>query len=327
MLTRPEKALIEINKRYPKFGRKVDLLREGKGRLTEDWPEDVLLPHGAWMGIGEFYSGSPEYTDFMAKVAMATEAMEFAAVGTWKYSKDIYRFDPDVFKALIETPLSDTAPLKIFRRLPSWSVYIEYPEMRGPDYGVYCHLDYEYRSGAWELRLTHDSTVGAKATIPIELSENITIEEAIARHSKEASDEHSDTELSALYKEIEVIAKPEITKTIKADLSLLMYICSEQPEIINHANPSTQPSRLAPKKVKGGMKLFEPSGVRIWHVGDETGKAIRTSRSAKGEGGKKAPHIRRAHWHGYWKGPRDGERTFDYRWLAPIAVNVDSEGK
>ena len=38
-------------------------------------------------------------------------------------------------------------------------------------------------------------------------------------------------------------------------------------------------------------------------------------------------HVRRAHWHGFWTGPRDPERAeerrFDLRWLPPIPVAVD----
>lgn len=34
------------------------------------------------------------------------------------------------------------------------------------------------------------------------------------------------------------------------------------------------------------------------------------------------PHVRRAHWHGFWSGPRKSEkqRTFSVQWLPPIAV-------
>jgi hypothetical protein len=36
-----------------------------------------------------------------------------------------------------------------------------------------------------------------------------------------------------------------------------------------------------------------------------------------------APHVRRAHWHVYWTGPRDGERVAKVRWLSPILVGFD----
>ena len=31
-------------------------------------------------------------------------------------------------------------------------------------------------------------------------------------------------------------------------------------------------------------------------------------------------HLRRGHWHGFWKGPRSGVRNFIYHWIAPLVV-------
>jgi len=45
--------------------------------------------------------------------------------------------------------------------------------------------------------------------------------------------------------------------------------------------------------------------------------AVRDAQAAGGPGGTVRPHIRRAHWHGYWTGPREGTQTFVYHWLPP----------
>lgn len=37
------------------------------------------------------------------------------------------------------------------------------------------------------------------------------------------------------------------------------------------------------------------------------------------------PLIRRAHWHHFWTGPRDGERKLILQWLPPIPVGADDE--
>lgn len=34
-------------------------------------------------------------------------------------------------------------------------------------------------------------------------------------------------------------------------------------------------------------------------------------------------HIRRAHWHSFWKGTGEA-RCLDVRWLPPIPVNLDT---
>ena len=65
-----------------------------------------------------------------------------------------------------------------------------------------------------------------------------------------------------------------------------------------------------------------------WDVGFRIGAALRLAQSSpdqKGElgGSGVRPHIRRAHWHGFWHGPREGTRSFKLKWIPPIPVKVD----
>lgn len=60
-------------------------------------------------------------------------------------------------------------------------------------------------------------------------------------------------------------------------------------------------------------------------MGVRLGAALRRAYQAEQTGAERPhagprPHVRRAHWHGYWSGPRDGARRYDLRWLPPIAV-------
>ena len=102
-------------------------------------------------------------------------------------------------------------------------------------------------------------------------------------------------------------------------ISLLLYLCQDEPDIDDRRLPGSFPSRPQPRKVKGGLRLFPANRVRNWDVGMETGERIRLAWQG-GVNGKITPHLRRAHWHGYWNGPRDGERIFSYKWLPPIPV-------
>lgn len=68
-----------------------------------------------------------------------------------------------------------------------------------------------------------------------------------------------------------------------------------------------------------------------WHdVGCRIGADLRAySRSAsRGEhnGGTVRPHMRRAHWHHFWTGPRNGERKLVLRWLSPTMVGSSKPG-
>jgi len=42
------------------------------------------------------------------------------------------------------------------------------------------------------------------------------------------------------------------------------------------------------------------------------------------QGGTVRPHVRRAHWHHYWTGPRDGERKLVLKWVPQSLVNAAS---
>jgi len=90
-----------------------------------------------------------------------------------------------------------------------------------------------------------------------------------------------------------------------------------------------RPQRPKPTRTKQGWRLFPPSDPTIWHIGEQAGKQIRAAAadtSTQGSGRNVHAHIRRAHWHGYWTGPHDGQRRFRYNWLSPMLIGGSSDG-
>jgi len=75
--------------------------------------------------------------------------------------------------------------------------------------------------------------------------------------------------------------------------------------------------------------MFPPPAPVRWDVAVRLGAAIRAgrARTESEEAAERAsgvrPHIRRAHWHLYWTGPRTSERVPRLHWLPPIPVNVE----
>lgn len=96
------------------------------------------------------------------------------------------------------------------------------------------------------------------------------------------------------------------------------YLCSANADIV----PSYKPQR--------GLKRNNAKrrSQATWHdVGYRIGSELRSynrARSVSSEhlGGTVRPHMRRAHWHHYWTGPRDGERKLVLKWLPPTMVGV-----
>lgn len=75
----------------------------------------------------------------------------------------------------------------------------------------------------------------------------------------------------------------------------------------------------------------------MWDVGLRIGAALRRSRVAEStdevldlpEGRtKRSPraHVRRAHWHTYWTGPRGKAQVRPIKWIPPLAVAFGDEG-
>ena len=110
-------------------------------------------------------------------------------------------------------------------------------------------------------------------------------------------------------------------------LPLLLYLCSEQPDIPAHRPPPLQRSKTT-------GRLIPPDAPQLWDVGVRIGAALRKSRqenrdrdqeTASGGTARKRPHMRAAHWHTYWTGPRknDQQQQPRIRWIPPLGVNLD----
>jgi hypothetical protein len=132
--------------------------------------------------------------------------------------------------------------------------------------------------------------------------------------------------------------KPEIAKASEPFVSVLLYICSALSNDVRDAGGSLrQPKKPKPKRVKGGSRLFPPDRPTIWETGYRMGNALvrarkRMTEETSRDGATYAspgPHIRRAHWHSYWTGPKiDPEkRSLTVKWLPPIPVAVGEHGE
>jgi hypothetical protein len=251
----------------------------------------------------------------------AADLYRLAALSAWRMTQGVYRFDPAVFDAVRDTPVSGDLPHEILFRLPEWAVYVETPGLLyGGEalHGFFAHLDFALDTGAAELRLLLDGE-GTLDPLglplgPWPLAESI-IRTVVATGTAAAQ-------------AAPAIAAAGIRGVAEPLVSLLLYLCSQAAEI---GDGTRRPGNPQPKKTKRGPRLFQAEKPTAWDVGVRLGAALRRAYQAEqtrspGDGthpGPK-PHIRRAHWHGFWSGPFEGQRRFGLRWLPPIAVNVES---
>jgi hypothetical protein len=315
---RPKQHLIATARMYPGAWRQADAFRAGRGKDWPDWPDWCFLPMAGWYAIVSADAGiqklGPQHAHLIGDIG------RLAALGTWRMTQGVYRFDPDLFAAVAGTPVEGDLPADLFYRLPEWCIYVETPGQRwfdSPLYGYFAHLEWDANTGREELRLVLDSDA-ALQPLPIHIGQ-WPLAEAVRRAVAEAKRQavyHGATALAA--------ALPErIDFQLDPLVSLLLYLCSEHAEIGDGAE---RPRNPEPKRTKKGWRLFAPDKMRAWDVGARIGAALRRGSSAVREGGdgthaSPRPHVRRAHWHTYLVGPGRSERRL--KWLPPIPVNVD----
>ncbi len=243
-------------------------------------------------------------------------------LAAWRATQGIYRFDETVFEEVWQTPVLGDLPVEILYRFPEWCVYVETPgkTFAGEKMsGFFAFLDDDRKNLRDELRLILDTEKTGLINIPIHLQKT-GLRESLKSVSREAAHQAGinldfDKNIPRLERELEPV------------LSLILYLCSQVSEIDNFK------ARRMPDYNKRKKRLFPPHNPTKWEVGARVGAAIRHARNAgeqnsdAGGGSAKRPHIRRAHWHGFWSGRRTGseKQKFQLKWLPPMNINVEDE--
>jgi hypothetical protein len=325
-----------------------DELNEWTKEWSNEWKEALELALNRKL-LSELYPNIPnicflpmkEWYEIAYTIEDSRDVSMLAALGTWRYTQGIYRFHDNTYSELIKTNLHGKLPADILLKLPEWCVYIETPhgfadtDKVGIQYGFFAFFDYSDNiTSLYIVTLVFGDTVSLTTEICVCIGD-WDIKEGIKKGNRKAYiDRHNeeprwqdDDEDDYIDYEIE---------DLSPYLSLLLYLCSKEPEI-KGSKESDYPNFPAPKKVKSGLKLFPAEKPKIWNVGDTIGEMLRLAKeqeindnTTKGKSQeKRRSHIRRGHWHGYWTGPMkpptgiDPEkykRCFDVKWLHPMLV-------
>ena len=223
-------------------------------------------------------------------------AARLASVAKWRMSKGIYRFDKDLLKELADTPTLEEAPCDVLRRLPEPCIWVDTHGVDNID-GFFAFYE--------DNVLTVNVDVGIGILYPITIHLN-------NRSIGDAMLVYDETPLEG----------QEVYIRTKIIFATLLYLCSDSPDY-GDKTPVYQP----PKKTKKGWAARQSP--QIWDVGVRIGATIReylqkTGQDECASGRTLRPHIRRAHWHGYWTGPRNDpeHKKYIHKWIPAIPVNV-----
>lgn len=262
-----------------------------------------------------------------------------ATLLAWRLTRGVYEFDPDLYHSLITTPLTDNIPSELLYRLPEWCVYIPVPKelrkSRNDPLGFFARLNYGDQSylhapdpegHAITLTFVHGNDEESELFVYID-------DISLKYKSLRAGIDHYQPDADApLTRELD---NPEqrrhrvesIARELTPYLNVLLYLCSEKPEITGKGKPGNP----KPIKTKKGWREFPASGTRLWNVGVRIGATLRKENtSTRNEEHDPAtgrarprPHIRRAHWNTYWTGPKTAPQTPVLRWIPPSLVAAE----
>lgn len=303
--------LAALGRDLPGIWQHVQMLRDTRGKELPLWPNWCFLPLTCWLSILSHQPDRrrvPNIEDVSAMPAIA-------ALGTWRYTQGIYEFDPDLWASLTVSTVQGKLPADVLVRLPEWCLYITLPAGGG----YFVHLEWDAKTGRAELRFLLEAP--ALHPVPLPLTMHIgpwTVTEAFDRTFSEAR--RIAASRQAHFPEVRVDHIEQGTALLHKLLPAVLYLCSEAPELAGDV-PDARPGNPQRTKTKQGPKLFAPPQPRLWRVGQQIGELLRRQSSSPEFYGRRA-HLRRAHWHGYWTGPRDGERKFQYHWMPPTMVRA-----
>lgn len=314
---RPVQHLHTASRLYPQAWGQVEDFRASRGlHGIPRWPDWCFMPMAGWHAIVSADNGGS------MTLARANDIAQLAAIGTWRYSQGVYRFSPEMLQALADSPVNGNLPSEVLYRLPEWCVYVETPGMSWWDdvlSGFWAHLEWDVNTQRSELRLLLD---GDRLLHPVILHLGPwSIEEACQKAVAEGDKQAAKVGVAQPSHVQEHLAS-SMAESVVPFVSMLLYLCSQEPDIDHDREPGAHPRRPEPTKTKKGFRLFPPNKPSLWRVGETFAAELRLANADNPElsGRHPSTHLRRGHWHGYWLGPRSGERRFEYRWISPLVV-------
>lgn len=288
----------------------------------------VFLHYYAWAAILANYKyskflplGVSKQVEF--SLDKIPDYIALADVGTWRYTKGVYRINNDVAEYLLNSEFKGNIPTDKISKLPEWSIYVDCTNLSLLAFdrkiiGFWASINYLKFDQEKVLHFTplYEDTFGSdfSTCIRLDVGQDLSIEAdtaLIQKHFKQQPSQEAIKDLNTFKKKA---------------LQIILFICQDEPDIFENGNEIDEVGfKPVAQRIKGEVRLFEAKKVRYFDVGVKTGALIKDTFNAYRASGKtQAPHIRRAHWHGFWRGSRkNNAQEFFYKWVAPVIVNGD----
>lgn len=278
------------------------------------WPNYCFIPTKFWHNHFREVLASDLHLENSEGVRPDPEQMMFllvqsACLFAWRMTKSVYRFDDMVFDELVRTDSFREIPEEVLLRLPEWSVFIDLSGRQSLVVGdqrligTWVSLDYDIDEACGRLIIVplKDYKTAGKTQpglLQYRLNGETSVSEVVLNLEKEGD------------------VNAEFYKRL---FCLIPFLCTDEPDIEEEGAPDSFPTRPVAKRVKKGLTIFPAMHPRIWQVGTRMGRRLKQM-SVLEQGRSTRPHMRRAHYHGVWTGPKNGEQKMKFNWWPPTPV-------
>lgn len=251
------------------------------------------------------------------------------ALAAWRTCKEVYSFDPDLAEALYAQADDVQLPSDIIMQLPFLCLYID-----SGKYRFFAHLEHDVNDGRYELRFARLMPDGTTRAYYLHLGD-FTLSESIAAGVDEGLYQQQRAAQDAEFANL--LANPgqrhgtEYSDVLNQEalgemLQLVLYICADNADV-----RQDEENRKTYRQRENKPVTDKYREIRKWEAGAYVGNVLRKQGSHDngnhrsddpGQGTPKRPHLRRGHWHHYWKGT-SGNKELLLHWVMPIFVNGD----
>lgn len=263
--------------------------------------------------------------------------------GTWRNTASIYRIDESVAPQAMSSIIPSETPSEIYANLPEWAVYVELPSICDIEIPYSRRADHNCKDSNEEVRAkmlgfwaTHDRVVHkGKQYLCLDVFWHPAQEDDVKLHEMLIAPFRlllsPDMTVFESFKEGYGIDEDAFNALpIKQVLSLLLWLCVEEPDVTNikgvkMSRADLKLPRYARNKKSGAF--VPPMQETYFEIAKRMGGEVREwnkeieASSASNRPTRKAPHIRRGHWNGVWIGS-GSNKTYKVYWQKPIFVNA-----
>ena len=234
--------------------------------------------------------------------------------------KQIFEVDEELCNVLMDVDkLDDEMPSEVFNRLVYDCFYVKFPNryltlhMKDDTIGM---DGFFYTVFGKSIIITMAYETYHMMSIGFDYYEDKTLRECIDEHLKCNNDTY---------------------RLLNFIIQIVLYLCADNADVEENYE-----HKEIYKPVKKGEKIKDTySEIRKWDVGYRYGAAIKKERQAvrhktqektavaisrEGSHSRKRTHVRRGHYHHFWRGSqKDGTRELIIKWISPVVINAEYE--